>query len=151
MGANTSACDRAPYSHVPFYHVMDAAFDHLVRWVKDGTAPPAAPKIQTSEDGPPAVVVRDAHGNGLGGIRLSELAVPTGLNSGQNSGPGFCRLFGSHYDFDAATLASLYPTHGAYVSAVRKAVEQNLTGGFILKADADATVAEAERSAIGGK
>ena len=37
MGVNTSPCDRAPYSHVPFYQVMNAAFDHLVRWVKDGT------------------------------------------------------------------------------------------------------------------
>jgi hypothetical protein len=149
MGANTSACDKAPYSHVPFYHVMGAAFDHLVRWVKDGTPPPSAPKIQTSQDGPPGVVVRDAHGNGLGGIRLAEIAVPTGINSGQNSGPGFCRLFGSHYDFDAPTLASLYPTHDAYVSAVRASTEQNLKAGYILKADADATIADAERSAVG--
>lgn len=151
MGANTSPCDKAPYSHVPFYHVMNAAFDHLVRWVKDGTPPPSAPPIQTSEAGPPAVVVRDARGNGLGGIRLAELAVPTGINSGHNSGPGFCRLYGSHYDFDAATLASLYPTHTSYVAAVKKVTEDNLKAGFILKADADATIAEAEKSTVGSK
>jgi len=149
MGANTSPCDKAPYSHVPFYHVMNAAFDHLVRWVKDGTPPPSAPPIQTSEAGPPAVVVRDARGNGLGGIRLAEVAVPTAINSGQNSGPGFCRLYGSHYDFDAATLASLYPTHASYVAAVKKVTEDNLKVGYILKADADATIAEAEKSEVG--
>jgi alpha/beta hydrolase family protein len=149
MGSNTSPCDFAPYSHVPFYHVMNAAFDHLVRWVKDGTPPPTAPKIQTSQDGPPAVIVRDPRGNGLGGIRLAELAVPTGINSGQNSGPGFCRLYGSHYDFDAATLASLYPTHETYVSAVKKVTEENLKAGYILEADADATIVEAERSTVG--
>ena len=151
MGANTSPCDKAPYSHVPFYQVMNAAFDHLVRWVKDGTPPPSAPPIQTSEVGPPAVVVRDARGNGLGGIRLAELAVPTAINSGQNSGPGFCRLYGSHYDFDAATLATLYPTHASYIAAVKKVTEDNLKAGYILKADADATIAEAEKSAIGHK
>lgn len=149
MGTNASPCDRAPYSHVPFYQVMDAAFDHLVRWVKDGTPPPSAPRIETSEVGPPAVVVRDARGNGLGGIRLAELGVPTGINSGQNSGPGFCRLYGSHYDFDAATLASLYPTHVAYVAAVKKVTDDNLKAGYILKADADATIGEAERSEVG--
>jgi hypothetical protein len=151
MGTNTSPCDRAPYSHVPFYQVMDAAFDHLVRWVKDGTPPPSASPIQTSEAGPPAVVERDARGNGLGGIRLAELAVPTGINSGQNSGPGFCRLYGSHYDFDAAALASLYPTHDVYVAAVKKVTEENVKAGYILKADADATIAAAERSSVGIK
>ena len=151
MGTNTSPCDRAPYSHVPFYHVMDAAFDHLVRWVKDGTPPPSAPPIQTSEAGPPAVVVRDARGIGLGGIRLAELAAPTGINSGQNSGPGFCRLYGSHYDFDAATLATLYPTHDSYVTAVKKVTEENVKAGYILKADADATIAAAEKSDVGKK
>jgi len=151
MGTNTSPCDRAPYSHVPFYHVMDAAFDHLVGWVKDGTPPPSAPPIKTSEAGPPAVVMRDGRGNGLGGIRLAELAVPTGINSGQNSGPGFCRLYGSHYDFDAATLASLYPTHDVYVAAVKKVTEENVKAGYVLKADADATIAAAEKSDVGRK
>ena len=151
MGTNTSPCDRAPYSHVPFYHVMNAAFDHLVRWVKDGTPPPSARPIQTSEAGPPAVIVRDARGNGLGGIRLAELAVPTGINTGQNSGPGFCRLYGSHYEFDAATLARLYPTHARYVAAVKKVTEDNLKAGYILKADADETIAAAEKAEIGGK
>jgi hypothetical protein len=146
---NASPCDRPPYSHVPFFHVMSAAFDHLQRWVKDGTLPPAAPPIETSAVGPPAVAVRDARGNALGGIRLAEHAVPTGVNTGVNSGPGFCRLYGSHEDFYAAALASLYPTHEAYVKAVRDVTEQNLTAGYILKADADATIAAAEKAAIG--
>jgi len=150
MGA-ASPCDRPPYSHVPFYQVMNAAFDHLQKWVKDGTLPPTALPIETSSVGPPAVVVRDDRGNALGGIRLAEHAVPTGVNTGQNSGPGFCRLYGSHTDFDAATLASLYPTHAVYVAAVKEVTEKNLKAGYILKADADATIAAAEKSDIGRK
>ena len=145
------SCDRPPYSHVPFYQVMDAAFDHLVKWIKDGTLPPTAPPIETTSAGPPAVFARDKMGNALGGIRLAEHAVPTGVNTGQNSGAGFCRLYGSHEDFDAATIAALYPTHAAYVGAVRKITQENLRAGYILKPEADATIAAAEKSSVGGK
>lgn len=147
--ANAGGCERPPYSHIPFHHVFNAALDHLVRWVKDGTLPPTAPPLALTSVGPPAVMDRDAAGNALGGIRLSQHAVPTAVNTGVNTGPGFCRLYGSHEPFDAAALAKLYPTHDGYVARVREVTEKNLTAGYILKMDADATVAEAERSTIG--
>jgi hypothetical protein len=128
---------------------MDAAIDHLVKWVKDGTLPPTAPEIEVSSVGPPVVVVRDKAGNALGGIRLSQHAVPTATNTGQNSGPGFCRLNGSYEPFDAATLASLYPTHAGYVAAVRDVTAKNVKAGYILQPEADQTIAEAEKSGIG--
>jgi hypothetical protein len=148
---NAGGCERPPYSHVPFHHVMNAAFDHLVRWVKDGAPPPTAPPIETTAVGPPAVAARDKHGNALGGIRLAEHAVPTATNTGLNSGAGFCRLYGSHEPFDGATVASLYPTHAAYVTAVRDVTQRALKAGYILKVDADQTIAAAERSSIGGR
>jgi Alpha/beta hydrolase domain len=144
-----SACDRPSYSHIPFHYVMDAAINHLVRWVKDGTSPPTAARIEVTSSGPPAVIARDKYGNALGGIRLSQHEVATATNTGQNSGPGFCRLNGSYEPFDAATLASLYPTHTDYVAKVKAVTERNLRAGYILKRDADATIAEAERAEIG--
>jgi hypothetical protein len=148
---NAGGCERPPYSHVPFHHVMNAAFDHLVRWVKDGVPPPTAPPIETTALGPPATAARDKFGNALGGIRLAEHAVPTATNTGLNSGAGFCRLYGSHEPFDAATIASLYPTHAAYVTAVRDVTQRALKAGYILKVDADHTIAAAERSSVGGR
>jgi hypothetical protein len=148
---NAGGCERPPYSHVPFHHVMNAAFDHLVRWVKDGVPPPSAPPIETTAVGPPAVAARDKHGNALGGIRLAEHAVPTATNTGLNSGAGFCRLYGSHEPFDATTIASLYPTHATYVTAVRDVTQRALKAGYILKVDADQTIAAAERSPVGGR
>jgi len=143
-------CALPPYSHVPFYQVMDAAFEHLQAWVKDGTLPPTAPPIEVTSAGPPAVIARDKNGNSLaGGIRLAEVAVPTGVNTGQNSGAGFCRLYGTHQDFDAATLQSLYPSHAGYVAAVKDITGKNLKAGYILRPEADATIAAAERSNIG--
>jgi len=41
-----------------------------------------------------------------------------------NGGTNFCRLYGSHIDFDMARVASLYPTHKAYVSAVKDVTEK---------------------------
>jgi hypothetical protein len=145
---NAGNCDKPSYSRVPFYHVFDAAIDRLVVWVKDGTAPPTAPGIEVSSVGPPALMARDVAGNALGGIRLAAHAVPTAVNTGVNSGPGFCRLNGSYEPFDAAMLAKLYPTHDIYVSKVKSVTEANLKAGYILKPEADATIAEAEQSNV---
>jgi hypothetical protein len=144
--SNAGGCDRPSYSHIPFHYVFNAAIDHLVTWVKDGTPPPSAPPLELASPGPPAVMARDAAGNALGGIQLSQHAVPTAVNTGVNSGAGFCRLNGSHEPFDAATLAKLYPTHASYVAKVREMTDRNLKAGYILKADADATIADAQKS-----
>jgi Alpha/beta hydrolase domain len=142
-------CERPSYSRIPFHYVMAAAVDHLVTWVKTGTPPPSAPPIEVTSPGPPATIVRDERGNARGGIRLSQHEVATGVNTGQNSGPGFCRLNGSYEPFDAATLTSLYPTHDAYVAAVRAATDRNLKAGYILKTAAEATMTEAQRAHVG--
>jgi len=148
--AGGNPCDQPTFSDVPFYQVMEAALDHLVAWVKDGKEPPTAPPISVTSAGPPAVIARDANGNSSdGGIRLAAIAVPIAVNTGQNTGPGFCRLYGSHVDFSEAKLALLYPTHAAYVAAVREVTEKNFKAGYILRPEADATIQAAERSPIG--
>jgi hypothetical protein len=42
-----------------------------------------------------------------------------------------------------------YPTHGAYVAKVKEVTTKNLKAGYIVKADAEATIAEAQRSSVG--
>ena len=148
-GELNGRCDRPVYSRVPFRYVMNAAYDHLVRWIEGRGTPPTASPIDAESVGPPAVFARDSHGNATGGIRLAAHAVPTALNAGQNSGQGFCRLNGAHEPFDAATLAALYPSHGAYVAAVREVAEANVAAGFILEADAAETIRRAEESTVG--
>jgi hypothetical protein len=108
-----------------------------------------APPIEVASVGPPAIMARDAAGNALGGIRLAAHAVPTAVNTGVNSGPGFCRLDGSHEPFDQATIATLYPNRDRYIASVKRATEANLKAGYILKPEADATIADAEKSTIG--
>ena len=148
-GELSGRCDLPEYSRVPFRYVMNAAYDHMVRWIDEGIAPPTAPPVDTESLGPPAVFARDGHANATGGIRLAAHEVPTAMNAGQNTGQGFCRLYGAHEPFDAATLASLYPSHDAYVAAVREVAEGNVAAGYILEADARDTVKMASQSSIG--
>ena len=77
------------------------------------------------------------------------IAVPTALNTGSNSGPSFCLLFGTHVPFDAATLDALYAGHGSYASQVAQVVNGNLAAGYITQQAAQVTRADAARSGIG--
>lgn len=143
-------CTLPPYSTVPFRDVMNAAFEHLVKWVRDDVPPPRAEPLQVAQMMPQLEFARDAYGNVLGGIRLAAHEVATAKNTGMNGGSNrFCFLYGSHEPFPADTLATLYPNHQAYVSAVRAAVEENLAAGYILPYAAERTIREAEASTIG--
>jgi hypothetical protein len=136
-------------TRVPIQYVIASAFDLLVKWVEKKTPPPAAPPLTTSLNGTQIVIERDPNGLALGGIRLSDVAVPTAVNNGTNTGPGSCARWGYYKAFDVATLNKRYPTHAAYVSAVEKITNENLHAGFIMKADAERTIQEARDSAIG--
>jgi hypothetical protein len=108
--------------------------------------------------GPRWELVRDEYGNAHGGIELSQHAVPTATNTGQNAGLNIagatggernCNFMGSYVPWDERRLSMLYPSHAAYVAKVKEVTERNLKTGYIVKADADATIAEAERSTVG--
>ncbi|WP_327011161.1 alpha/beta hydrolase domain-containing protein [Dactylosporangium sp. NBC_01737] len=126
-------CGSPPFSRVPLDHVVAAAYEHLVRWVRRGTPPPVAPPLLFNADG---TKTRDALGLAAGGIRLSQVSVPTALNTGDNTGETFCRLFGTHQPFDAATLDRLYPHRTGYLAKVVLADLANVRAGYLLPADA---------------
>jgi hypothetical protein len=138
-----------PGSAAPFHHVMAAGLEQLVRWVTDGAPMRSAPPLEFEPGGPPFVHVRDQFGNAKGGIRLSQLEVPTAVHSGTNFGPGACDRWGYSQPFDQATLDALYRNHGGYVSQVTNATGRLLLEGFILAPDAERTVEEAAHSTIG--
>ena len=166
--AGTNVCQNPPFSRIPEHYVLNVLLDHAARWVKDGTAPPTASRIEVKElpaappaaaggrgpQGPRWEVVHDALGNAHGGIELSQHAVPTATNTGQNQGGAAggernCNLMGSYFVWDAARLEMLYPSHAVYVVKVKEVTEKNLKAGYISKTDADATNAAAAKSAIG--
>jgi Alpha/beta hydrolase domain len=127
-------CDRPPLSQMPFYQVGNAAGDALVRWMADGTPPPIGPPIEFASTSPP-VIARDALGLALGGIRLPDIEAPLALDTGTNSGPVFCQLFGTHMPFDDATLHQLYTRRGDWISQFTQASRDAYRAGFIGKRD----------------
>jgi hypothetical protein len=139
-------CDQPPWSRVPLHHAIAAAYAHLTRWIRSGVRPPAAPPLELNPDG---TKPRDELGLAQGGIRLSQVEVPTALNTGDNSGESFCRLFGAHIPFDKSRLDRLYPSHGGYVAAVAKTDRGNVRAGYLLPGDALRNLLDAAASDIG--
>ncbi|WP_307124358.1 alpha/beta hydrolase domain-containing protein [Streptomyces sp. B1I3] len=144
--APTFSCARPPFSEVPLHHVLAAAYAHLGRWVEHGVLPPAAPPLEFASDGTKA---RDASGLARGGVRLSQVEVPTALNTGDNTGETFCVLFGTHVPFTAEQLDRLYPTHAGYAAGVAAADARAVREGHLLPSDALVNLREAVSSDVG--
>jgi hypothetical protein len=153
-------------TRVPTGYVVGSAFDKLAKWAAGGPPPPTAPHLditQVNKRPAQSVVARNADKLAQGGIQLAELAVPTQINfgvggpadpaaaaaGGEAIGAGACVRWGYSVDMPAETLASRYPSHAAYVAAVKKATDANVKKGYILPFDGAATIREAEESRIG--
>jgi hypothetical protein len=141
-------CTNPPWSRILLSQVIEAAYLHLARWVDGGAPPPHAPYLEFTASGTKA---RNELGLALGGIQLSQVAVPTALNTGSNSGELFCFLFGTHVPFSDAQLDALYRSRGHYVSSVVRTDWANLMAGFLLPADALENLLEAAHSDVGKK
>ena len=144
---STPVCTFNPLSRIPKRYAYNAAWNHMDAWVRAGTLPPVAPRISYSG----GVIARDASGNALGGIRLSEHEVATAVNGTGNGGGVFCTLFGLHLPFSQETLASLYRNHGRYVSQVAQVNAANVKAGFLLPADSEESTGNAAESTVGRK
>jgi Alpha/beta hydrolase domain len=135
-----------PINSGPQFAVLNAAMVRLDRWVRTGKPPPRAPRLRT--DG--ASIVRDPRGNALGGIRTPIVDAPVAALSGSGqTGSSFCFLFGTTRPFDRATLASLYPSHRAYVTRFRRSAARAVRAGFLLAPEAARLVAAARESTVG--
>lgn len=129
--------------------VLMAALAHLDRWVRDGTPPPEAPRIETTGDG--TQIVRNELGIAEGGVRTPIVDVPLAANDGEaNAGGDTCRLFGRTRPLDAATLAQLYPGGRAdYDAAFDQAADAALDAGFWLAPEAENYKAAARQIPFG--
>jgi hypothetical protein len=127
------ACSQ-PVNTLPAFAVLNAAFSHLDRWVRDGTLPPKAPRMEATAD----ALVRDERGNVRGGLRTPSIDVPLATVNGEpNEGGSFCGLFGRTIAFDDATVAELYPSKQAYVQAFDRATRKAVRAGYLLPKEAE--------------
>ncbi|GIF73950.1 alpha/beta hydrolase domain-containing protein [Asanoa siamensis] len=120
-------CALPSLSRVPQHMVQNAVYDHSVAWITRGVPPPTAPKIAMTG----TAVARDELGLSLGGIRLPQHEVPLRVNSGSNTGPGFCFLDGSSVPLSEPQLAALYPTVWSYAAPSVAATSAAVRSGYV--------------------
>ncbi|MBA56329.1 MAG: hypothetical protein CMK89_17915 [Pseudomonadales bacterium] len=146
---------RNSLNQIPQHYVVNAALSGLSRWVINGEPPPHSPRIEYKF----WQVVRDEHGNAMGGIRLPELEVPTATHNYANYGAlgregnflvnSFaCPFLGNTVPFDQDKLQRLYPSHEDYVMKYIEAADAAVEAGFLLSADYDEAVAKAQAAGV---
>jgi hypothetical protein len=137
-------------SNLRVEYVHSVLQSRLDDWIQ-GRNPPDSRLLELTTNGNGrTVVATDADGNPVGGVRLPQLAVPTGIWSG-SSPEIFCILNGSYVPFSAAELAVRYPYHRPYTRAVFGAVIDTYLEGFLLPADGWVIYWEAMISDIGAR
>lgn len=144
----TFTCDL-PINAGPQHYVLSAALRQLVRWVRSGRGPASTPQLSVRAGSLPTLE-RDPRGNAVGGIRTPQVDVPIAVVSGvgqPDRSP--CTRLGTTIAFDAATLASLYPSHRSYVAAVSRAAKQAVNRGVLIAIDARASRRAAAASGVG--
>jgi hypothetical protein len=139
-----------------FGYIANALWDAMEKQVIHGRVPPAG--LQMEVDTTTGDVLRDEFGNGLGGVRLPAMEVPTATYTPGNEAdpdlPGFlqalgnlaCRLASSVDPFDAELIDELYPQIGSYLSKVMHAANHLQQEGLLLNKDRQKIVQTALKS-----
>jgi Alpha/beta hydrolase domain len=136
----------------PHHFVAKAALRALDTWVRNGEAPPEAPRLEIDESGAAPVFRRDENGIALGGIRTPQVDVPVATLSGE-AGEGasiICLLSGSTVPLPPERLAELYDSADAYVDEYTQAADAAIESGFVLDDDREALLDAADPDAIAG-
>jgi hypothetical protein len=147
---------QIPRSRILNYRTQDAAYDHMVQWMRNGTQPPSGTPLELSAITPSVVPERDVFGNILGGIRAPDFAVPIATDTGFNANPVppipgvLCNLYGQYIPFDQQKLRAFYPTAGTYLLDTVAASNANVKAGYLLDADAAGANTTAAESGVGG-
>ena len=131
-------------SHRP---VLSAAYGAMHRWLVDDTQPPTFPTVELAADGS---IVRDEHGNAVGGVRLPELAAPIAEYHGRaGDAPGMLMLYGWARPFPRDELRGLYASRNAYVDAYRRGTDEVVAAGGLRAEEVPARQDDAEKIAAG--
>ena len=127
--------DRPINSGPQQHYVSHAVLSWLVRWVTEGDAPPAAPRLELEESG--EAYRLDERGIALGGLRTPWVDAPVGVLSGLGqSGETFAFLFGTTDPFDEAVLTASYPGgRDEYLERFDAALEKAIDAGYLLAED----------------
>ncbi|GFG52406.1 hypothetical protein CQY20_16280 [Mycolicibacterium agri] len=141
MGQQLDHCiNFAPQHH----YVLQAALNGLHEWVRTGTPPPSAPRLEVGDEDPPPLV-RDEHGIAEGGLRTPWVDVPVAVTSGEvgdATEQPIALLFGTGERFDEHTRDELYPGgKNEYLARFTDSLDATIRAGYLLRADRDEILA----------
>lgn len=149
--ASLIGCDD-PINTGPHHETYQAAMNHLVAWAAGGPPPPEGSRLEL-EDGDAVVIARDDNGIALGGVRNPLVDVPTAALTGEPPAEAtietfdVCTVFGTTTSFDQAKLIELHGSADQYLEAFTASANEAVAAGFLLQADADELLAEAQENA----
>lgn len=151
VGADGGDCPF-PISDVPLGPLARAALHNLKQWIVEGTPPPHAAQLRLDGSG---AVLRDDHGNPLGGIAIAEFVLPTasydayrGLELTGCLREGVRPLI-LRQDFSADVLKEMYGSQADYLRLFDDHIDSLVAARWLLAADAEKLKAAArERSGI---
>ncbi len=147
-----------PINTGPHHEVVQAALHHLVAWAAGSDPPPAGEPLGLAP-GDEVAIARDDLGMAVGGVRNPLVDVPVAVPSGDPPGGAsiedlasgeadLCILFGSTRSLDRDTLVEMYGTADNYLAAFRASADEAVGAGFLLAADAEQLIAEAEENTV---
>jgi Alpha/beta hydrolase domain len=122
--------DRCRGSFAP---AQRAVWHHLRCWLETGQVPPSQPRLERAPGGG---LVRDQHGNALGGIRWPHVEVPLGTHRAGGLRDGRPDLMGSTDSFEPVTVRDLYRTRDEYERSFSSAVAGLVATEVVLPEDA---------------
>jgi len=125
---------------MPVRYALDAALDALDRNLIDGTSLPSPPRALFNPDGS---IMKDEHGNAMGGLRLPPIEVPVATYNATT-----CSLFGNTMPFTPDKLFALYPTNADYAAKMYAAIDDALAARIMVPEDADELRRKVGRSLI---
>lgn len=138
-----------PVNKGPMHLIAKAALAALDEWVRTGTPPPSAPRLEITTGETPEPK-RDADGIVLGGIRTPLVDVPVDVLSGVK-GPAaetICILSGSTKPLSDARLAELYESRADYVEQYDADTDRAIAAGHLLEGDREAIIAYSQPDRI---
>ncbi len=118
-------------THPLLTYVLNATFANLDAW-SHGKAAPKAERIVVKD----GVIMKDASGNGLGGIRNPYVDVPVATYTTTTPGPGTCRELGEVLPFNWQKLEQMYGSYANFSAKFNQAVDKMVKEGFLTESDA---------------
>jgi Alpha/beta hydrolase domain len=131
----------------PSHFIFEAALSAVNAWMRSGTPPRSAPRMDVQEVDGVAVVQSNKDGAAVGGIQGPWEQVPVAAYSGKApaEAPGTCILFGTTHPFSVSQLVTLYGSKSDYLDAYTKATDEDIKAGYILPVDKTQVLAFAQQ------